>query len=80
MRKTSKKQTKFVIVWGGGNLKLRGGNFPKGPEKSTVHVSSHLCDEISVAFPHRICKLTVGRTRNETETIKSVAASPESGQ
>ena len=79
MRKTSKKQTKFVIVWG-GNLILRGGNFPKGPEKSTVHVSSHLCDEISAAFPHHICKLMVGSPRNETETIKSVAASPESGQ
>ena len=38
MRKTSKKQTEFVIVWG-GNLKLRRGNFPpKGPEKKTLLV------------------------------------------
>ena len=28
MWKISKKQTKFVIVWGGGNSKLRRGNFP----------------------------------------------------
>ena len=37
-RENAKKQTKFVIVWGGGggNSKLRGGSFPpKGPEKST---------------------------------------------
>ena len=34
-RENAKKQTKFVIVWG-GNSKLRGGSFPpKDPEKNT---------------------------------------------
>ena len=34
--KKKKKQTKFVIVWGGGDLKLEGGTFPLKALKKTL--------------------------------------------